>query len=554
MSNPSPMNAMRSLTRQRSMGTAGGDKWSSNNEFILAAVGSAVGLGNIMRFPSKAYTYGGGTFIWPWLLATVFLGWPLLCTEMAMGQQLQEGIYGCMMKADSRARGIAYVAMAGTFMLTLYYAVIAAWAWIYFFLCFEKTFQWEKVGANEYFLKDVIEFSGSINTTGSIAWKVALALLLQRALVIACMWNGTKTIGAVSKILTPIPFVVIFITLIYGATLPGAGNGLTEYFTPDWAQLGKSDVWIDAIGQLFFGLSVAMGVMQSYGSDLNKKAPIVYNATVVTAANAFASFTCGFPIFMFIGFLAHKRDVPVSEISSGGFGLVFTTIPTVLAYMPSGASNVMGLLFFLMIATLGLSSSISLLQAIITFLGDLYPELMEKRRREILVGFVAFQYLIGLLFVCEAGYAFIDIVDTFLANYQTILTGIAETLVICYVLRGGVERIFSQVAANSETDPRWTKLHPFFVASMKYTIPAVLTWMIMDNIVKDASGKGIADNYPTWGIVVFGYVLIIGVVTVAPIAYALCVPIDNGDFEDDDDEIKQVGKLPAVQGEPATTA
>ena len=95
--------------------------------------------------------------------------------------------------------------MAGTFMLTLYYAVIAARAWIYFFLSFEKTFQWEKVGANEYFLKDVIEFSGSINTTGSIAWKVALALLLQRALVIACMWNGTKTIGAVSKVLTPFP-------------------------------------------------------------------------------------------------------------------------------------------------------------------------------------------------------------------------------------------------------------------------------------------------------------------------------------------------------------
>jgi NSS family neurotransmitter:Na+ symporter len=134
--------------------------------------------------------------------------------------------------------------------------------WIYFFACFEKDFVWEKEGESDFFFRKVLAHSGSINKPGTLAWKVALALLFQRFLVIACMWNGTRTIGMVSKVLTPIPFIVIFVTLIYSATLPGAGQGLKEYFSPDWNALGKSDVWIDAIGQLFFGLSLAMGIMQ----------------------------------------------------------------------------------------------------------------------------------------------------------------------------------------------------------------------------------------------------------------------------------------------------
>jgi|AntAceMinimDraft_1070359.scaffolds.fasta_scaffold08189_1 NSS family neurotransmitter:Na+ symporter len=276
--------------------------------------------------------------------------------------------------------------------------------------------------------------------------------------------------------------------------------------------------------------------MQAYGADLPKSAPIVFNASVVTLANATASFSFGLPIFMFIGFLAREEGVPIDDISSGGFGLVFTTMPKVLTHMAPGLANIMGLLFFFMITTLGLSSSISLLQALTTLLGDLYPEQMIKHRKRVLVGIVVVQYLFSMIFICEAGYSFIDIVDTFLANYQTILTGIFEVVVVCYVMRGGVERIYSMVNANSKTDSIWKKTYPFLVFSTKYVIPSALTWMIIENVVNDAKGRGIIERHPDWGVVVFGYVIIVGLVALAPMAYTILFPIDVGAFADDDDE------------------
>jgi len=283
----------------------------------------------------------------------------------------------------------------------------------------------------------------------------------------------------------------------------------------------------------------------------------VFNATVVTIANATASFMFGIIMFMFIGFLARKEGKAVSEISSGGFGLVFTTMPMVLKYTPPGLANILGMIFFLMITVLGLSSSISLLQTLIIFLGDLYPEIMTKHRKKVIVSVVVFQYFVGLIFVCEAGYSFIDIVDTFLANYQTIITGIFETVVVCYVMRGGVEKVYELVSANSETGPMWKRLHPFLVHSTKYVIPSALSWMMIENLVKDAKGEGIAGRYPTWGVVVFGYVIILGLVTAAPILYGILVPIDTSAFMDDTDDsiiLKPAGSKPKIDGGAATAA
>jgi NSS family neurotransmitter:Na+ symporter len=256
------------------------EKWGSNTAFLFAAIGSAIGLGNVVRFPYLAYRYGGVAFLIPYILANILVGLPILGLELMLGQRMQRGAIESMGQVHPRFWGVGVVALCGCSLLLLYYQVIMAWSWIYLFYSFYPTLPWgdSTVDSARFYAETIQgqpaswsdpsnecyvgnpsdEFAppGSpLSCFGNVHWPLALGLALQYTLCWACNCQGVELIGKVVMVVMPLPFVMITVILVFGATRSGAKEGVEEYIAKaDWYHLSNGDVWVDAISQIFFGL------------------------------------------------------------------------------------------------------------------------------------------------------------------------------------------------------------------------------------------------------------------------------------------------------------
>ncbi len=238
-------------------------RWTSRTVFILAAVGSAVGLGNLWRFPYLAGKYGGGAFLIPYLIALVLVGVPLLMLELAVGQKMQQGAIGSYQKSHPSFGGLGVLALISSFIIVSYYAVVMAWSLIYLLASFGV--QWSG-DAESYFFQEVLQISDSVNSLGGINWPVLVSLFIIWVLVYFCVWQGTKSVGRVVRYSVPLPVILLGALLLRAVTLPGFFDGWAMYLTPDWHALLNPEVWTAAFSQIFYTLSLAFGIMIAYGS------------------------------------------------------------------------------------------------------------------------------------------------------------------------------------------------------------------------------------------------------------------------------------------------
>lgn len=339
-------------------------KWSSNIGFILAAAGSAIGIGNIWRFPYMTGKYGGAAFLFVYLAAVILLGMPVLIAEIALGRFTGKNPVGAF--KELRPKGpwklVGYLGVVCGIMILSYYSLISGWTLGYFF----KT-----LAGN---LKNV-----STSTTPGIFNAFAQNFWLQAFLLAAFLFitgyivaKGIASgIEKACKFLMPLLFVIMVILLVRSLTLPGAGKGLEFYLKPDFSQLTPR-VIIDALGQAFFSLSLGMGAMITYGSYLKKEESIPAGAAWVAFLDTFTAVMAGFIIFPA---LAAYGMSP-----AGGHPLVFHILPVIFAKMPFGAF--FGMLFFLLLGVAALASTVSLLEVAAAYCID---ERKWSRRTSVLV-------------------------------------------------------------------------------------------------------------------------------------------------------------------------
>jgi NSS family neurotransmitter:Na+ symporter len=475
------------------------ERWDKRTAFILAAVGSAIGLGNVWRFPYMAYANGGGAFFIPYIIALLTTGIPLIALEYYLGDRYQKGPTEAFDHVKKGTNYIGWLALGTAAMITFYYTVIMSWAWNYMY--HSVGVSW--AGNEKNFFDNVLNVSKGIGDLGGIEWPLFFGNLLTWIAIFFIVFKGIRVVGKVVHWSVTLPWALLLILIIRGITLQGAGNGLDFYLRPDFSKLLDPNVWIAAYGQIFFSLSLGFGVMIAYSSYLPKKSDINANAWVVSFANCATSFFAGFAVFSVLGYLAFSTSQPIENVAGAGPGLVFVTYPTAIAKLPGGimAQSIFGIMFFLMLLSLGIDSAFSLIEAIVTGLKDSF-----RLRRETVTFWVCFVGLmVGFLYTTQAGLYWLDVVDHWM-NWGLVIVGLLEAVLIGWYFR--VKKASKDIDSTSEI-----KFGNFWVISVKYITPIVLLVIIFSSIFKEF--KSPYEGHPIWSLMAGGWILLISLLFIA---------------------------------------
>ncbi|MCU0727381.1 MAG: sodium-dependent transporter, partial [Planctomycetes bacterium] len=280
---------------------SGRAQWSSRSTFILAAVGSAVGLGNAWRFPGLAAKHGGGAFLLVFLLAMLVLGVPLLMMELSIGRRLKKGAPGCLRSISRKAEFIGWAATANAFVIAVYYAVVFAWVILMTVLSYEFAGATGDLAMARGLFMSAIRTTGTTSGFGVIPTGVLVSLLAAWGLIYYCIRNGAHSVGKVVKYTVLIPVALLAIMAVKGLTMSGAGAGMARLFIPDFSALSDAEIWVDAVGQVFFSLSIMMAIMFAYGSFVDDRSNIAVDSLVIAFSDMAVSVLAGVVMFSTMG-------------------------------------------------------------------------------------------------------------------------------------------------------------------------------------------------------------------------------------------------------------
>lgn len=474
------------------------ERWLSRSSFVMAAIGSAVGLGNVWRFPFVVYANGGGAFFIPYFVALFTAGIPLMMLEFGLGFKFQGAPPRALAGANPKAEWVGWWAALTGFVIAAYYAVVMAWCWNYLF--HSLTLAWG-AEAEEFFFKDVLKLSPGPGQLSGLVWPVLIGLLLTWIAVFLILFKGLGRVGRVVMVTVPLPIILIIILVIRGITLPGAANGLNFYLAPDFSKLLNAKVWLAAYSQVFFSLSLAMGIMITYASYLPRKSDITNNAFIISLADAGTSFLAGFAIFSTLGYLAYVTQSDVSEVAVGGPSLAFVTIPIAISKLPF-AANLFGVIFFLTLLTLGIDSLFSLVECNLGAVFDKWG--ISRRRATFFICLLAF--LAGLLFSTGGGLHWLDIVDHWINNYGLVPVGLAEVIIIGWIF--GASRFREMINETSEV-----KAGKWWDVMIKFVTPAILIISLIISFYQEMQKP--YEGYPSWATFCGGWLVVIGIVIIA---------------------------------------
>lgn len=329
--------------------------WSGNAGFVLAAAGSAIGLGNIWMFPFRAGKNGGAAFVLTYLAAVLFVGIPLLIAEISIGRQTGRGPVGAF-RALRSSRGwqlVGWLGVVAGFVILSYYGVVAGWAMDYVWLAASGALSGDGASLEATFS------SLTGDPWRQVAWQAAFM-----GVTVMTVAGGVEAgIERASKVLMPLLLVLILVLLAFSLRSAGAAEGLRFLLDPRFDELGWGGV-LQALGQAFFSLSLGMGAMITYGSYLSEKESVAKSAFAIVAMDTSLALLAGFVIFPLVFAFGLEP--------TAGPGLVFLTLPNAFAQMAPGTAlgQVLATVFFALLLFAALTSAISLLEVVVAFLID----------------------------------------------------------------------------------------------------------------------------------------------------------------------------------------
>ena len=358
------------------------ESWGTRGGFILAAVGSAVGLGNLWGFPYKLYSYGGGAFLIPYIVALLAIGIPIMILEFSIGHYTQRAAPDAFKRGHRRFEMVGWWGIILAFVIITYYPVILAYCFSFLWYSIVGIFTggelpWAGKGIegvenaklffNETYLGK-IDIEDARFYLGSIRWSLVLPLAITWAAMYLCIFRGVRLVGKIVWLTVPLPWLMLAILAVRGLTLEGSMQGLAYYLDPVWSELAKPVTWRYAIGQVFFSLSLAYGVMITYASFLHRKSDLNNNAAIISIADFATSFVAGLAVFATLGGMAFitqqaGNPVTVENVAETGPSLAFVAFPYALAQLPYSAW--FSFVFFFALVTLGIDSAFSMTESMI---------------------------------------------------------------------------------------------------------------------------------------------------------------------------------------------
>jgi len=342
--------------------------FTSKIGFVMAAAGSAVGLGNLWRFPYLAARYGGGMFLLVYLILAVTFGFTLMLTEIAIGRKTGKSPLGAFASLNKKFSFVGYLACVVPCIIFPYYCVIGGWV-IKYLVAF-LTGSGHQAAGDDY-------FTGFLSLAGEPVVWLLVFLIATTAVVIMGVQKG---IEKASKIMMPILVVLSVVIAIYGVTVDGAMAGVIYYLKPDFSKFSGGLVFA-ALSQLFYSMSLAMGIMITYGSYMGKKENLESSVHQIEFFDTAIAFIAGLIIIPAV-FAFSGGD---ESVLNSGPSLMFITLPKVFEHMYMG--QIIGVAFFLLVLFAALTSSISLMETIVSFLEE--KTTFSRKKASIIVAVIS---------------------------------------------------------------------------------------------------------------------------------------------------------------------
>ncbi len=439
------------------------DIFSSRLGFILAAAGSAVGLGNLWRFPYLAAKYGGGSFLLIYLILAVTFGFALLTTEISIGRKTDKSALYAFEKLSKKWKFVGLLASAVPIIILPYYCVIGGWvikyAWVYL------TAQSSSAAGDDFFI-------GFISQPAEpIAWLVLFIL----ASMVIILLGVNKGIENMSKILMPLLVVLSIIIAIFVITRPGASEGLVYYFKPDLSKI-SGNAFLAALGQLFYSMSLAMGIMITYGSYLKKDADIESSVRNIEIFDTGIAFLAGLMIVPAV-FVFNDGS---TEALNKGPTLMFITLPKVFDSMTGG--NIIGAAFFVLVFFAALTSAISLMETVVA----IFVEKTGKSRKYVTICVTIYTILMAIPsslgfgvwnHITLNGLSILDFFDFISNSVLMPIVALLTCIFIGYIVKP--DTIVDEVKSSTDR----FKSEKLYVILIKYFSPILIILILVSSIL-----------------------------------------------------------------------
>lgn len=454
--------------------------WASRSTFILAAIGSAVGLGNAWRFPGLVAKHGGGAFLMAYLIAMIALGIPLLMMEVSIGRRMRGGAPTALRGLNKKFEPIGWAATANAAVIVVYYAVVFAWVILMTVFSFRFASMTGDTESAKGLWSELIRTTNTVQGYGTIAWKVVACLGAAWALIYLCIRKGTQSVGKVVKYTVFLPVVCLVAMAVKGITMPGAMDGMRALFIPDFSALASASLWIDAVGQVFYSMSVMMAIMFAYGSFLDRKSNIAEDCMVIAFSDMAVSVLAGIVLFTTM----YGSGMTAADMSTSGIGTAFIIYPmTIVTLTNSGIFNaVFAFVFYFCLCTLAIDSAFSIVEGVSAAISDKFR--FSKHRTTLGICIVC--GVISLFFTTGAGLAWLDIVDNWCNSFSLVLVGVLESVAIGWGFSS--DKVLEEINLNTKRFrmPSW-----WYKPSVKFISPAALAVFFVWNIVTLISSGGV---------------------------------------------------------------
>ncbi|MBS0013298.1 MAG: sodium-dependent transporter [Desulfobacterales bacterium] len=471
------------------------EQWGTRSGFILAAVGSAIGLGNIWRFPYMAYDNGGGAFLIPYFFALLTAGIPIIILEFGVGHKYRGSAPLTFFNIFGKWEWLGWWQALVAFVISVYYVVVISWALNYAFLALDLGWG---ASPETFFFDEFLQLSNGPMDLGGIVWPVFAAAIAMWAVTWIVLFSGVKKgIELANKIFMPLLFLLLLIMLVRAVTLDGAARGIDWLFRPDFSAIADYRVWTAAYGQIFFTLSVCFAIMITYSSYLPAKSDINNNGMMTAFINCGFSLLAGIMVFGVLGHMAAKQGVALHEIVTQGVGMAFVTIPEAVNLLP--APEFFGFLFFLSLVFAGLSSMISISEACCSSLIDKFG----WDRKPVTSLFCLVGFMLSLIFMTRGGLFILDITDHFINNFGIVFAGLVEVILLSWFFKLDSVRQYANSLSDFAIGTWWN-------FCLKVITPVVLGYMAVANLMGDIREN--YEGYDSSALVMFGWCVVAGIV------------------------------------------
>lgn len=443
--------------------------WKSQSGYIWSLIGSAVGFANILSFSSQVYKNGGGAFLIPYIVAIFILGIPMLMLEGLIGYKWKLPLVTAYNKVlGNKGKTLGWLSVIACLTIGAFYIVLTAYSAAYTYFAATKQIPYD---SKSFFLNEFLKTTEGIHDFGTLSWPVLLATIGMAILTYLIMVRNIR--DGVERICTffmPLLAIIMTVFALTTMVLPGGIDALYYYLAPDFSKLKEPTLWRDVFGQLFFSLSLGLGIIVGYSRHTDQKTNVAKAMFWVTVGDFAVSFISGLAIFGCLAHISHTQNIPFDKIlvSDSTFEIGFILFPKILQSFGEHWAQIIGTIFFFCIFIAGITGVFSITESIV---GNVENEFSMNRKKAVSIT-MALTLALATLFC--------------FGNASHIIDALAPMVLGINMLFGGLALIFTfQYACPSlRQDAIWYKgaAPNFFSVCLRYVGPVLLTIILLSNL------------------------------------------------------------------------